>query len=95
MAARPAPRRPRPVVVWRAAATGALAMAMLSAQFWATASADALPGTSPEFIRTFTPAWGMTRLVSGMFWTALFGAGLSALIAVAFNRTRGGQRRSP
>lgn len=80
--------RPHPARPGRAALIGATTLSLVCVVFWATAAAHALPAGSPEFIRTFTPAAGLSRLVVGVFWTALIGALLSALVATAFNATR-------
>jgi hypothetical protein len=73
--------------LWKAALVGALVFAAACLLFWATAAARALPVDSPALIRSFTPAAGIGRLVTGLFWTALFGATLALLAAGAWNAT--------
>lgn len=74
--------------LWKAALIGAVAFAAACLLFWASAAASALPADSPAFIRTFTPAAGLGRLVSALFWTALLGAAVALLVAGAWNAGR-------
>ena len=69
------PRRHTPL---RFALTGAFALVLLLLLFWTTSAANAFPNEAPGFIRTFTPAYGLARLVIGL--TAA--AGVGALFAL-------------
>ena len=58
----------------RFALTGAFALVLLLLLFWTTSAANALPNEAPEFVRTFTPAHGLVRLVIGLAAAAAVGA---------------------
>lgn len=70
---------PRPHTPLRIALTGAFALVVLLLLFWGTSSANALPNETPEFVRTFTPAYGLVRLVIGLAAAAAVGALLALL----------------
>ena len=63
----------------RFALTGAFALVLLLLLFWTTSAADVLPKVAPEFVRTFTPAYGLVRLVIGLAAAAAVGALLTLL----------------
>ncbi len=50
----------------RFALTGVFALVLLLLLFWTTSSADVFPNVAPDFVRTFTPAYGLVRLVTGL-----------------------------
>jgi 4-amino-4-deoxy-L-arabinose transferase-like glycosyltransferase len=79
---------PRPINLTHAALIGAIALAVCCLMFWASAAAQALPGQVPSWVRTFTPAAGLTRLALGLFWTATAGALLAVVLAGATNLVR-------
>lgn len=72
------PRRHAPL---RVALTGAFGLVLLLFVFWTTSAANTLPNETPEFIRTFTPAYGLVRLTIALAAAAVIGA-LFALLGV-------------
>jgi hypothetical protein len=84
------------ITLHHAALVGAALFIVLCLLFWATATAQTLPPTTPDWMRSFTPTAGLVRLTQGLFWSAAFGAALFMLLAAAWNfaqrRGRGGFR---
>ena len=74
------PRRHTPL---RLALTGAFGLVLLLLLFWTTSGANTLPNETPEFIRTFTPAYGLVRLAIALAAAATIGA-LFTLLGVGF-----------
>jgi glycerol uptake facilitator-like aquaporin len=75
--------------LWLSALAGAVLAAILALVFWATAAAQALPPQTPEMIRSFTPEQGVAALMSGLLWSAGFGAFLALTVAAAYLYGRG------
>lgn len=72
----PSPRRHTRL---RVAFAGAFGLVLLLFLFWTTSAANTLPNEAPEFIRTFTPAYGLVRLVIALAAAAAIGALFSLL----------------
>ncbi len=72
----------------KSAAVGAGLAATLCLLLWATAVAQVLPPDTPDFIRGFSPARGVQSLVSGLFWSMLFGALAGAAVVGVYMAAR-------
>jgi hypothetical protein len=71
---------------WRTAVKGAVLAAFACLCFWATAAANVLPQSAPDFVRSFTPAHGVQRLALGLLLSMLAGGGLAAILAAIVTR---------
>ena len=72
---------------------GAFLFALLFAVFWTTAALGALPEGQAALTRAFGPNPGAIALISGLFWSAVFGEMILFVLSIVYGLARGGARR--